>query len=326
MTGSPRGRSPAHPTAPEWGHGRVADGDVPPATVCAVVVTHNRRALLDECLTALTAQTRLPEWILVVDNASTDGTAEMVRAEHPEVEFLALPENIGGAGGFHEGLRTAHERGAEWAWLMDDDTIPTPDALQALLHGAYVAPVSPAPLVLSSKVAWTDGRLHPMNEVKLRADREAIVLSCELGLLPLRQATFVSLLVNRRAVDRFGLPLKHYFIWSDDLEYTGRILRDASVGYLVPDSVVIHKTKEPYTAVTEAGGRFYFHVRNLLYMVRGSAWTPLEKLTLLWTLSSTTQTYLRRNRFRRDSVFVVLRGLRDGLKPVPAPGPSARGR
>ena len=288
-------------------------------SVFAVVVTHKRRALLTECLAALSAQLRAPDRILVVDNASTDGTVEMVRADHPEVELLALPHNVGGAGGFHEGLRVVHEQGATWAWLMDDDTIPTPGALRALLQGADRAPASAPPLLLSSTVLWTDGRLHPMNEVKSTTDRDAVVQSCERGLLPLRQATFVSLLVHRRAVDRFGLPLKHYFIWSDDLEYTGRILRRAAHGYLVPDSEVTHKTREPYTAVTDSGGRFYFHVRNLLYMLRGPSCTPLEKLAVLWTLTSTTRTYLGRNRYRRDSVFIVLRGLRDGVKPVPVP-------
>jgi len=295
----------------------VTHSDAAATTVCAVVLTYNRRALLEECLAAVAAQTRAPDRILVVDNASTDGTVEMVRREHPDVELMLLSQNIGGAGGFHEGLRAAHEQGADWAWVMDDDTIPTPDALRRLLQAADSAPASSPPALLSSKVIWTDGRLHPMNEVKLKHDREAIVESCERGLLPLRHATFVSLLVHRRAIDAFGLPLKHYFLWSDDIEYTGRILKDAATGYLVPDSVVLHKTAQPYTAVADTQGRFYFHVRNLLYMVRGSAWTPAEKLTLLWTLTTTIRTYLRRNRFRRDSLLIVLRGLRDGLRPTP---------
>ena len=293
------------------------------ATVCAVVVTYNRRALLEECLAALAAQSRAPDRVLVVDNASTDGTADLVRAQHPAVELLALPENIGGAGGFHEGLRAAHAEGAEWVWLMDDDTIPTPTALEELLRAREAVPHGRSALLLSSRVLWTDGRLHPMNLVRFKLDRDEFIDSCERGLLPLRQATFVSLLVHRGAVDAFGLPLKHYFIWSDDLEYTGRILKDEPNGYFVPESVVVHKTREPHTAVTDAGPRFYFHVRNMLYMMRGSAWTPLEKLTLLWTLCSTVVEYLRRARPLRASVLLVARGVRDGLSPVPRPSGAA---
>ncbi len=286
--------------------------------VWAVVVTFNRRALLEECLAALTAQTRPPDRILVVDNASGDGTADMIRTKHPQVTLLALLQNIGGAGGFHEGLRAAHEGGADWAWLMDDDTIPTPNALRELLRAPNSLAGLPAPLLLSSKAVWIDGQLHPMNDPALKQEPDHIVESCERGLLPLRRATFVSLLVHRAAVDAFGLPPKHYFIWSDDLEYTGRILKERSDGYLVPDSVVVHKTRQAHTAVIEGGPRFYFHVRNSLYMIRGSAWTGLEKLKLVWTLGSTTQAYLRRARFRRRSVIIVLRGVRDGLKRMPS--------
>ena len=96
--------------------------------VWAVVVTYNRKELLRECLVALRAQTRPPDHVLVVDNASTDGTLELVSEEFGEVELLALPENVGGAGGFHAGLERAYASGAEWAWLMDDDTVPQPEA------------------------------------------------------------------------------------------------------------------------------------------------------------------------------------------------------
>ncbi len=286
-------------------------------TVCAVVVTYNRKALLRQCLAALREQTRRPDRVLVVDNASTDGTREMVRDEFGEAELLALPENAGGAGGFHAGLRAAHEGGADWSWLMDDDTIPAPDALAELL--AAPARLLETPLLLSSRALWSDGSLHPMNEPSFKREPEHFIDSCERGLLPLRMATFVSLLVRRATVERFGLPLAHYFIWSDDIEYTARVLRDGPHGYFVPSSVVEHRTRSAHTAVTETGGRFYFHVRNSLYMMRGSAWNLREKLSLVWALVFTTQAYLRLNRFRRQSVATVLRGLRDGVRPVPAP-------
>lgn len=286
-------------------------------SVFAIVVTYNRRALLKECLGALAQQTRAPERIVVVDNASTDGTADMVRSEHPEVELLALATNQGGAGGFHEGLKAAHAAGADWIWLMDDDTIPTPDALAQLLRAPEAMDGLPTPALLASKVIWTDGSLHPMNHPGFERDRtERFVLSCEHGFLPIRASTFVSLLVHRGAIDEHGLPHKHFFIWSDDIEYTARITRRRA-GYLVPDSVVLHKTKTAYTAVTDTGGRFYYHVRNSLYMLRGHAWSKREKLSVIWFLGFTTNAYLRNNRFSRESLATVARGLRDGTKPVP---------
>ena len=277
--------------------------------IWAVVVTRDRRDLLEECLHALTAQTRRPDRILVVDNASTDGTPELLAGRYPNVEVLELGVNRGGAGGFAAGLERAHAQGAAFAWLLDDDTIPEVRALEELLAAAE-ADVAPPPLLLSSVARWTDGRLHPMNLPGIERERfAAFAPAAEHGLLPLRVTTFVSLLVARAAVDRFGLPDERFFLWSDDLDYTGRVTRGGGGAYLVPASVVHHKTPRPHTALTASGERFYFHVRNTLWMLRGGAWGAAEKLSLVYLLVPQVLAYLRAG----GSAAVVGRGLRDGL-------------
>jgi rhamnopyranosyl-N-acetylglucosaminyl-diphospho-decaprenol beta-1,3/1,4-galactofuranosyltransferase len=283
--------------------------------VYAVVVTRNRKALLRECLAAVGRQSRPVDRIVVIDNASTDGTAEMVSGAFAHVELVRLEENAGGAGGFHEGLRRAHEAGARWIWLMDDDTIPEQDALEQLL-GAAEPDGLPRPLLLASKAVWTDGSLHPMNTPGTdRRSVDRMARAASLQLVPLRSATFVSLLVSREAIDRYGLPHAHYFLWSDDIEYTARVTR-RDPAYLVPRSVVQHATETAYTSVTSTGGRFYFHVRNTLLMLRSRSWALDEKLALVHSLVTTTVAYLRANRFDAESRGVVLAGLRDGVKPV----------
>src|ERR1044072_8228547 len=77
------------------------------AYVVAVVVTHDRRDLLAEALTAIGAQTRVPDVVVVVDNASSDGTAELLESRFPGVDLVRLPYNTGGAGGFAAGIRSA---------------------------------------------------------------------------------------------------------------------------------------------------------------------------------------------------------------------------
>ncbi len=288
--------------------------------VFAIVVTHNRRDVLRECLAALAGQTRPPDRVIVVDNASSDGTRAMVERDFGDVELLALSANEGSSGGFHEGMRRAYEAGAEWLWLMDDDTIPSPGALAELLAArARLAPEVPSMLV--SKTVWSDGRVHPMNTPwpdRKRAER--MVAGAELGLMPLRSATWVSLLVHRGAVDRHGLPLKHFFIWSDDIDYTGRVLFDEP-GYLVPRSVVEHRTASPHTAMAAAPERFYYHVRNTLFIARGPGRRPREKLIFLWLLASSVLEYLGRKPTAAGGA-AILRGLRDGLRPLPGPAPA----
>ena len=275
-------------------------------TVWAVVVTFNRRDLLEQCLDALAAQTRVPDRILVIDNASTDGTGAWLAARH-DVTVLRLATNEGSSGGFHAGLVAARDGGAQWAWLMDDDTIPRPDALEKLLEAETDA------IVRASVAVWKDGRLHPMNVPGFERDTVApLVEGAAAGVLPLRTATFVSLLVHREAVERYGLPDRRFFLWSDDIEYTARITKSGGAprAVLVADSVVEHRTKTPHTAVTEAGGRFYFHARNTLFMVRGRSWSPMEKLSLLYLLGLTSLQYVRAG----GAPTVLARGIRDGLR------------
>src|SRR5688500_13373643 len=98
-------------------------------TVSAVVLTYNRKALLAECLRALLAQTLPVDRVLVVDNASTDGTEELLRAEGllERVAYLRLERNLGSSGGFNRGVAAAREGGWDWLWIMDDDAEPRPD-------------------------------------------------------------------------------------------------------------------------------------------------------------------------------------------------------
>jgi len=186
--------------------------------VCAVVVTFRRAALLQECLHALKSQTRPPERILVVDNASGDDTLEILAREFPSVEVLPLPENVGGAGGFHAGMKHAYEAGFDWLWLMDDDGRPAPDCLQLLLD-AGTFPGVRVPLQQDSTGQLYGVSLWRRGEVdvtsRLAQTGEAIT-----GKFLFR---FVGPLIAREVVARVGLPNAGFFIWFDDIEYALRL-------------------------------------------------------------------------------------------------------
>ncbi|KQO99415.1 glycosyltransferase family 2 protein [Leifsonia sp. Leaf264] len=238
------------------------------ARVVAVVVAYNRSALLREAIEALLAQDRPLDGIVIVDNASTDDTVSVVAAFGPAVDLVSLDRNTGGAGGFAVGMAWAlrhHE--PDWLWIMDDDTIPTSAALDALL-----AAVSGSDTVVAgSRVVWTDGQDHPMNTPR----RKPFVSSAEAaraeqrGNLPVRSTSFVSMFVRADVVRQVGLPIADYFIWNDDFEYSTRLLRGRH-GVFVPSSVVVHKTKILGSTDVDPGPRFYYEVRNKLWMLRHS--------------------------------------------------------
>ena len=286
--------------------------------VAAVIVTYNRRALLLESLAAITAQTRQPDHVVVVDNASSDGTSAAVHSAHPDVELVNLPRNTGGAGGFAAGLAAALGAGAEAVWLMDDDTVPEPGALAALLEARAGYPGSP-PAVVGSRVVWTDGREHPMNTPRRKplARRAELERAARVGCVPIRSASFVSILVDGAACRGRGLPIADYFLWNDDFEFTARLLRGAP-GLLCPASRVVHKTRVFGSTDADPGERFFYEVRNKIWtLTRTRSLGPLERLLYG---GSTLRRWLRtfaRSADRHTLVRAFARGAAAGIRCGP---------
>ena len=157
---------------------------------------------------------------------------------------------------------------------MDDDTIPTKNALEELTKGLSL---SDRIGFVCSKVIWTDGSLHKMNgpnlvvnhttkKTILKSNMQTSGMACE-------SCSFVSVLFNSKAVREVGLPIKEFFIWADDLEYTSRIHLHRYDGFYIERSVVVHKTAVNYgpkiqTAPVETAWKFYYHARNMSYINR----------------------------------------------------------
>ena len=250
--------------------------------IVAVVVTWNRRDLLRESLSAVTAQTLPPVQVVVVDNASTDGTGAMLREEHADLEVVELTANIGGAGGFAAGMERALTFEPDLVWLLDDDTVPTPTAAERLAAAwsDYADAVGDRPAVLASRVVWTDGRDHPMNTPRAKpgASGGERAAARAVGCTPIRSASFVSIMCDAGAVAERGLPVADYFLWNDDFEYTTRLIR-GGVGLSCPASVVVHKTKVFGSTDADPGDRFFYEVRNKLWLfTRSTGLTPAEKI------------------------------------------------
>ena len=162
--------------------------------------------------------------------------------------------------------------------------------------------------------------MHPMNNPGFeREDLSAVLAGAEQRLMPLRTATFVSLMLHRGAVDRHGLPLKRYFLWSDDIEYTARILGKRAG---------LPRPRERHAAQDEAGlHRDHLERRPLLlprpqhdlHAARHRV-EAAEKPGPLFGYLMSIVAFLQFSRFSRQARARVARGVRDGLKPgAPVP-------
>lgn len=316
-------------------------------TITAVVVSYNREALLQECLDGIAAQTRPVDRVVVVDNASTDHALAVARA-HPLIAdatpsaamVVELPRNVGGAGGFCAGMAEAlammeehsHDTSDDspsyhYIWLMDDDTVPTPTALEALLEAVdcCIDANHALPAVLGSKAVWVDGREHLMNKPRERTwIRKGVRHLPDAGTpdepaYQVRSLSFVSCLINAGAVlHQHKLPRSAYFLWNDDYEFTTALLRHG-IGYYVPSSQVVHKTRVFGSSDADPGKRFYNEVRNKLWLLRFSRdnFSAAELVEfLLKTVRRWVLTWMR----AKDRALIddcLRRGWHDGIRTNP---------
>ena len=236
------------------------------AHVTALVVTFNRAALLARVLDALDAQTRPPDTIVVVDNASADET-RAVLAARPDVQHVRLDRNTGSSGGFSAGIRHALAGPATHLWIMDDDAIPAPDALALLLDALRVSGKTvavprrqfAAPLVTPEAVAAgqipADGilrREHVLDDVA-EAFRPPAPLEASGGAAwhPADVFTFEGPLATRAAAEAAGPPDPGLFISADDTLFSVAIARALGplAAALVPAAVMEKQLPPPEESV-----------------------------------------------------------------------------
>ena len=234
----------------------------------AVIVTHNRCALLSRCVDHLLLQTCSPDGILVINNASTDGTVEMLTQRR--MPFVSQ-ENVGSAGGWHRGIQHALDQGYDAVWLMDDDGFPDAGALAALEARltSDVAAVSavvvreddparfvfPFPLLDSAALPVLIGSPRKLGTLA------ALKAIAKDGTYPFAHF-FNGALISMDAVRKVGNVNRDFFIFGDEVDYFFR-LRGAGAVLSVIDALHYHPdvSQRPYSPA-----KVYYYLKNTLVL------------------------------------------------------------
>lgn len=255
--------------------------------VVAVVVTHNRPALLKSALDALRSQTIDLQNIVVVDNASRQETVELLQRE-PGLEVLRMEHNAGGSGGFAAGMEQALRMQPKWIWLLDDDVIVQDNTLENLLcpqeHIDYdagaVAVLCPA-VEEGGKLALMHRRYFDPSTL-----RESVVprQQYKYPFVEISTASFVGFLVRADAVRQVGLPDARFFLSYDDTEYSLRLKGAGYTLWLLPASRADHRRPSNARLRDQPFGlKHYYNLRNRLIVYRKFGHAPVWRW--LWPLA-----------------------------------------
>ena len=282
--------------------------------VVAVVTTFNRKKLLRECIEALLQQSYENLDVLVVNNASTDGTEDYINSlSDPRIVYYNTGENIGGAGGFSFGLKKAIESGYDYAWLMDDDSIADKNSLAVLMKAAD--DIQGKFSFMATTVYWTDGTQFPMNTTKPETGFHLHIDELrKWGLIGINTCSFVGCFVNLVYAEQVGLPIKEYFIYGDDVEYTTR-LRKKERAFWAIDSCITHKApskagSDVVHAPADRIERFAIQTRNGIHHCK--LYGGMGKyIRLLCRRMRHSLMHSPDHKLKR--VFVILKGIKDGI-------------
>lgn len=240
----------------------------------AVVVTYNRVELLKLCIEKLLGLSYPLNRIVIVNNNSTDGTYEYLEKykDNSLFEIINLDKNLGGAGGFYHGIKSAYDLGCDYLWIMDDDTIVTEDSLDRLIDSLTILKEEKIGF-LTSNVLYKDDKPCMMNIPTTVYRWNEYIQKC---IVEVSHTSFVAMFIPYEVVGEVGLPIKEYFIWGDDGEYSTRILRAGYKGFIVGDSTVYHYMNENVgvdilNTPKKRINRFYYFYRNttITYRMRG---------------------------------------------------------
>jgi GT2 family glycosyltransferase len=295
-------------------------------SVAIVVVTFNRADLLRAMLAGLAELERPADAVIVVDNASTDHTAEVLTAalaaaDLKGLQVITMEQNLGGAGGFHRGMRAAYEQGFDRIWLMDDDVIPAPDCLDVLLAQDEDCLMAVREGIDGSLIELAATRFDLANPLAIKPKQASVVSTYgSRAAMPERVAlenvAFEGFMVRRHVVETIGLPDPSFFIFYDDVDFALRARRAGFRIWAIRDAVLVRQLDFSQQHDLSSWKGFYMY-RNLFAVHFRYGENPLVRLKpWLIALMVVLLSPVRGGRREAGNVISAVRSAR-GMRQVP---------
>lgn len=236
------------------------------ANVWVVVLHYGGPEHTRQCLVALSRLTFKPSGILLTDNCSPDASGRAIADEFPTVHFQQLPQNLGFAGGSNAGIRYCIERGADWIWLLNNDTVPDENSLARLME---IASTSPKAGVLGA-VVYTPGNegfvqsgTGTIDFKKAKTYERGVIDQSALS----QQCQWISgcnLLFRSEAFSKVSGFDERFFLYFEDTDICYRLSHSGWQCLVVPAATLQHEGNVS-TGEALSVWRSYYHTRNRLF-------------------------------------------------------------
>ena len=271
--------------------------------ICVVIVTFNNVGMLANLLDDLRIQRRMPEEIIVIDNASWDQTESMIKLIYPEVNYIKLKDNLGSAGGYHEGIKLAVES-SDFVYTLDDDVKLNHDSLSEIIKGFYLLEKS-----LPSRIG----------AVRSVGAGHSEIVPTKLDIFPWRGT-----LIKTAIIREVGLPSPDYFLYGEDLEYSLRIAKKGYCFYWIPASICQerHRDQDGKTHAEIFGNRsvryqdpfrIYYAFRNEIIIYTQYKYV-LKLIHVFMYAVKVTLMILKEERWNgRKAIIAIVEGIIDGI-------------
>lgn len=269
-----------------------------PPRIAVIIVNWNNLPDTLACLDSLQQCSLADIKIIVVDNASTDGSADVIAAKRPEITIIRNRENLGFTGGNNAGMKVAFNQGADYAFLINNDAEITNGSMETLVGFMETHPEAwaSAPLIYyysQPNIIWSAGGVISWKKAWTKMIGTDEENKGQFGDAPYQvdYATGCALMVRRTALEKFGLLDERFFMYYEEVEWCTRMRKNGQLIYVVPHASVLHKIMSQTR--NESPFVHYFMTRNRILWMKLSGFGPqvflrvfIENLrTLLsWTL------------------------------------------
>lgn len=292
-------------------------------TLAAVIVTFNRKVELLKNIEMLMQQKHMPDKCYIIDNHSTDGTEEFLRINNilqiDWIQYVYLPQNIGGAGGFYTGSKLAYQNGYDFICLMDDDGRPNDvETLDILMKHTEECHVRNPLVFLNALVCGENDVLSFGLFEKKTNYKKDVIRKSHHGLIVGRVNPFNGTIISRELFKKIGFPNRQFFIKGDEYDFLSRAKNAKAFIATVVNANYYHPILErekirflgkEYILTVESPWKTYYRVRNYTYI-----FSKNQKYNLIGCmLKEQVLGILFLSSKKKEMIKMVIKGIIDGF-------------